>query len=76
MCFFIGTIFTTVIEFGLSYASSLTSMSWTLPLALQGLPSLIILIFIGFTPGILLQEMLQKLTKFLYTTVGTVILIV
>ncbi|TFB00386.1 Lactose permease, partial [Trichoderma ghanense] len=38
-CFFLGTIVSTWLEFGLNHAKTTLSYPWRLPLAIQGLPS-------------------------------------
>ena len=49
-CFFSGTIISTWLEYGLSYAKTSQSYPWRLPLAIQGLPSILILIFVWMVP--------------------------
>ncbi|KAJ5149045.1 hypothetical protein N7448_000623 [Penicillium atrosanguineum] len=49
-CFFLGTIVSTFLEYGLSYHEALGSTVWRLPLAIQGLPSVLVLIFVWFIP--------------------------
>ncbi|KIY02247.1 uncharacterized protein Z520_02385 [Fonsecaea multimorphosa CBS 102226] len=49
-CFFLGTIVSTWLEYGLYYINTQSSYIWRLPLAVQGLPSIIILCFVGFIP--------------------------
>lgn len=48
--FFCGTISTTWMEFGLSYLPENSSVAWRLPLAMQAVPSLILLAAVGFIP--------------------------
>jgi len=48
--FFLGTMTTTWTEYGLSYLTNPSSIQWRLPLALQCLPSLIILVGVWFIP--------------------------
>jgi len=49
-CFFTGTISTTWLEFGLSYLPADSEIAWRLPLALQTVPSLILLSGVYFIP--------------------------
>ncbi|KAK4065880.1 uncharacterized protein Triagg1_8432 [Trichoderma aggressivum f. europaeum] len=49
-CFFLGTIVSTWLEFGLNHAKTTLSYPWRLPLAIQGLPSVIILCAVWFIP--------------------------
>jgi MFS family permease len=49
-CFFLGTIVSTWLEFGLNYAHTNLSYPWRLPLALQGLPSVIVLCTVWLIP--------------------------
>ncbi|KAI1612928.1 general substrate transporter [Exophiala viscosa] len=48
--FFMGTIISTWLEYGLNHAHTSLSYPWRLPLAIQGLPSVFILCFISFIP--------------------------
>lgn len=48
--FFCGTISTTWLEFGLSYLPSDSVIAWRLPLAMQTVPSLILLGAVYFIP--------------------------
>ncbi|KAL7807437.1 general substrate transporter [Trichoderma gracile] len=49
-CFFLGTIVSTWLEFGLNHAKTTLSYPWRLPLAIQGLPSVMILCAVWFIP--------------------------
>ncbi|EXJ53421.1 uncharacterized protein A1O5_13355 [Cladophialophora psammophila CBS 110553] len=49
-CFFLGTIISTWLEYGLYYINTESSYIWRLPLAVQGLPSIIILCCVWFIP--------------------------
>lgn len=49
-CFFLGTIVSTFLEYGLNFHKSIGSAVWRLPLAVQGLPSVLVLIFVWFIP--------------------------
>jgi sugar porter (SP) family MFS transporter len=48
-CFFVGTIVTTWLEFGLNYVGN-KPVTWRFPLAFQAVPSLIILFTVWFVP--------------------------
>jgi MFS family permease len=48
--FFCGTISTSWLEFGLSYLQSNSVVAWRLPLAMQTVPSLILLSTVYFIP--------------------------
>jgi MFS family permease len=48
--FFMGTIVSTWLEYGLNYIDTSLSYPWRLPLAIQGLPSVIILCTVWFIP--------------------------
>ncbi|KZT12891.1 general substrate transporter [Laetiporus sulphureus 93-53] len=48
--FFLGTIISTWIEFGLSYVPGNPDFQWRLPMGLQALPSILVLMFIWFIP--------------------------
>ncbi|OAA55496.1 General substrate transporter [Niveomyces insectorum RCEF 264] len=48
--FFCGTIGTTWLEFGLSYLPGDSVVAWRLPLAIQAVPSIILLIGVWFIP--------------------------
>jgi hypothetical protein len=48
--FFLGTILSTWIEFGLSYVPGNPQFQWRVPMALQALPSVLVLAFIWFIP--------------------------
>ncbi|OZJ02363.1 hypothetical protein BZG36_04479 [Bifiguratus adelaidae] len=49
-CFFLGTIVSTFLEYGLSFINTDSSFIWRLPLAVQGLPSILVLAFVWFIP--------------------------
>ncbi|KAL6298721.1 general substrate transporter [Sparassis latifolia] len=49
-CFFSGTILSTWIEFGLSYVAGAPQYQWRVPMALQALPSVLVLMFWWFIP--------------------------
>ncbi|CAK7226490.1 hypothetical protein SBRCBS47491_006249 [Sporothrix bragantina] len=49
-CFFLGTIISTWLEYGLNKIDTQLSYPWRLPLAVQGLPSVIILVAVWFVP--------------------------
>ncbi|KAJ9616676.1 hypothetical protein H2200_000395 [Cladophialophora chaetospira] len=49
-CFFLGTIISTWLEYGLYFINTQSSFIWRLPLAVQGLPSIIILACVWFIP--------------------------
>ena len=49
-CFFLGTIVSTWLEYGLNFIHTEKSYPWRLPLAVQGLPSILVLIFVWFIP--------------------------
>lgn len=49
-CFFLGTIVSTWLEFGLNYAHTKLSYPWRVPLAIQGLPSVIVLCTVWLIP--------------------------
>ncbi|KIH88827.1 hypothetical protein SPBR_06851 [Sporothrix brasiliensis 5110] len=44
-CFFLGTIISTWLEYGLNHIDTTLSYPWRLPLAVQGLPSVIMLLY-------------------------------
>jgi len=48
--FFLGTILSTWIEFGLSYLPNNPDIQWRVPMGLQALPSVLVLMFIWFIP--------------------------
>ncbi|TFK50630.1 general substrate transporter [Heliocybe sulcata] len=48
--FFIGTIISTWLIYGLDYVPNTPEFTWRLPLAVQGLPPLIVFIFAWFIP--------------------------
>jgi MFS family permease len=48
--FFCGTISTTWLEFGLSYLPANSAVAWRLPLAMQAVPSLILVACVWFIP--------------------------
>jgi len=49
-CFFLGTIVSTWLEFGLNHAKTSLQYPWRVPLAVQGLPSVIILCVVWLIP--------------------------
>lgn len=49
-CFFLGTIISTFLEYGLSYCHNAGSLVWRLPLAVQALPSVIVILTVWFIP--------------------------
>ncbi|KAI0793791.1 general substrate transporter [Fomes fomentarius] len=49
-CFFLGTIVSTWLEYGLNYVEGTPQWTWRLPLALQALPSVLVLNFVWFIP--------------------------
>ncbi|KAI8985678.1 general substrate transporter [Trametes punicea] len=49
-CFFLGTIVSTWLEYGLNYVPGAPQFTWRLPLAVQALPSVIVLMFVWFIP--------------------------
>ncbi|KZT21764.1 general substrate transporter [Neolentinus lepideus HHB14362 ss-1] len=49
-CFFIGTIISTWLIYGLNYVRNSPQFTWRLPLAVQGLPPLLVFIFTWFIP--------------------------
>ncbi|KZS95414.1 general substrate transporter [Sistotremastrum niveocremeum HHB9708] len=49
-CFFLGTIISTWVEYGLSFNNSGSTINWRLPMALQALPSIGVLLFVYFIP--------------------------
>ena len=49
-CFFLGTIISTWLEYGLNFCNTTSSFVWRIPLAVQGLPSIIILCLVWFIP--------------------------
>ncbi|EPQ53071.1 hypothetical protein GLOTRDRAFT_117176 [Gloeophyllum trabeum ATCC 11539] len=50
VCFFLGTIISTWLEFGLSYYGGTSTINWRLPMAIQALPALVVLTFVYFIP--------------------------
>ncbi|KZT30214.1 general substrate transporter [Neolentinus lepideus HHB14362 ss-1] len=50
VCFFLGTIISTWLEFGLSYYGGQSTINWRLPMAIQTLPALILLTFVFLLP--------------------------
>ncbi|KAH9947314.1 general substrate transporter [Amylocystis lapponica] len=48
--FFLGTIISTWIEFGLSYVAGAPDFQWRVPMGLQALPSVLVLTFVWFIP--------------------------
>jgi MFS family permease len=49
-CFFLGTIVSTWLEYGLNFVPGGKQFVWRVPLAVQGLPSVLVLIFVWFIP--------------------------
>ena len=49
-CFFLGTIVSTWLEYGLNFINTQSSYKWRIPLAVQGLPSILVLVFVWFIP--------------------------
>lgn len=49
-CFFLGTIVSTWLEYGLNFIKTDSTFVWRLPLAMQGLPSILILCFVWLIP--------------------------
>ncbi|KAH9921710.1 general substrate transporter [Epithele typhae] len=49
-CFFLGTIVSTWLEYGLNFVESQPQWTWRLPLAVQALPSVLVLMFVWFIP--------------------------
>lgn len=49
-CFFLGTIVSTFLEYGLSFHKNIGSAVWRLPLAVQGAPSCLVLVLVWFIP--------------------------
>lgn len=49
-CFFLGTIVSTWLEYGLNFIKTDSTFVWRVPLAVQGLPSVLILMFVAFIP--------------------------
>lgn len=49
-CFFLGTIVSTWLEYGLNYVPNSPQFTWRLPLAVQALPSIFVLTFVWFIP--------------------------
>lgn len=49
-CFFLGTITSTWLIYGLDYVRNTPEWTWRLPLAIQGLPPLLIFVFAWFIP--------------------------
>ncbi|TFK51357.1 hypothetical protein OE88DRAFT_1629880 [Heliocybe sulcata] len=50
VCFFLGTIISTWLEYGLSYYGGQSTINWRLPMAIQAIPALILLTFVFFLP--------------------------
>lgn len=65
--FFLGTIISTWIEFGLSYLPGNPDFQWRLPMGLQALPSVLVLTFIWFIPETPRQYGLQAVCLPLYS---------
>ncbi|KAI0731055.1 general substrate transporter [Earliella scabrosa] len=49
-CFFLGTIVSTWLEYGLNFVAGTPEWTWRLPLALQALPSVLVLSFVWLIP--------------------------
>ncbi|KAI0651511.1 general substrate transporter [Trametes meyenii] len=49
-CFFLGTIVSTWLEYGLNFVAGTPEWTWRLPLAVQALPSILVLMFVWFIP--------------------------
>ena len=49
-CFFLGTIVSTWLEYGLNFVEGTPQWTWRLPLAVQALPSVLVLAFVWFIP--------------------------
>ncbi len=49
-CFFLGTIVSTWLEYGLNYVEGTPQWTWRLPMALQALPSVLVLTFVWLIP--------------------------
>ena len=49
-CFFLGTIVSTWLEYGLNFVEGTPQWTWRLPLAVQALPSVLVLTFVWFIP--------------------------
>jgi len=49
-CFFLGTIISTWVEYGLAFDNSGSTINWRLPMALQALPSIGVLIGVWLIP--------------------------
>ncbi|OSD05262.1 general substrate transporter [Trametes coccinea BRFM310] len=49
-CFFLGTIVSTWLEYGLNFVPATPQWTWRLPLAIQALPSVLVLVFVWFIP--------------------------
>ncbi|KAI0630724.1 general substrate transporter [Trametes polyzona] len=49
-CFFLGTIVSTWLEYGLNFVVGTPQWTWRLPLAVQALPSILVLSFVWFIP--------------------------
>ncbi|CDO72080.1 hypothetical protein BN946_scf184962.g23 [Trametes cinnabarina] len=49
-CFFLGTIVSTWLEYGLNFVTETPQWTWRLPLAIQALPSVLVLAFVWFIP--------------------------
>ena len=49
-CFFLGTIASTWLEYGLNFVEGSPQWTWRVPLAVQAVPSLLVLTFIWFIP--------------------------
>ncbi|KAH9849895.1 general substrate transporter [Lenzites betulinus] len=49
-CFFLGTIASTWLEYGLNFIAGTPQWTWRLPLAVQAVPSVLVLLFVWFIP--------------------------
>ncbi|EGO28066.1 hypothetical protein SERLADRAFT_447278 [Serpula lacrymans var. lacrymans S7.9] len=49
-CFFLGTIISTWVEYGLTYLKTASTINWRLPMALQGLPAILVIVLVWLIP--------------------------
>ncbi|RDX50831.1 general substrate transporter [Lentinus brumalis] len=49
-CFFLGTIASTWLEYGLNFVEGTPQWTWRVPLAVQAVPSVLVLAFVWFIP--------------------------
>ena len=49
-CFFLGTIASTWLEYGLNFVRGTPPWTWRVPLAVQAVPSVLLLVFVWFIP--------------------------